>query len=151
MFFSTSCKHEQKLQLAYTFLCDSVDVLMCELFFSFAHFLYCGLYPIQPRRPISRLETYVKTRKNDLKVDIELCASNPYFDICQQTSDKAIVTEACFLKKPVSCRSCMTHAELPCRLPFASPPLFCASSHLWSISLCIPTTLSRPPSPPNRA
>lgn len=33
MLFSTSCKHEQKLQLAYTFLCDSVDVLMCELFF----------------------------------------------------------------------------------------------------------------------
>lgn len=85
--------------------------------------MYCGLYPIQPGRPISRLETDVKTRKNDLKVDIELCASNPYFDICQQTSDKAIVTEACFLKKPVSCRSCMTHAELPCRLPFASPPL----------------------------
>lgn len=104
--------------------------------FSFAHFLYCGLYPIQPGRPISRLETDVKTRKNDLKVDIELCASNPYFDICQQTSDKAIVTEACFLKKPVSCRSCMTHAELPCRLPFASPPsLLCLLSSLVHLSL----------------
>lgn len=83
---------------------------------------------------ISPLETDIRKGKLIWKVDIEHCALNPYFGICQQSSDKAIVSEV-FLKKPLSCRRRMTHAELPCKLPFASPSLLCLLSSVVHLSL----------------